>query len=518
MTRITRLLLSGFIFAQFCFAQLEARGPAPTADEIIARNLQARGGLDHWQAIHSMRLTRHVSFRATDGAAGQYDEIFEVKRPNLMRFEKRIPQGTLSLTTFDGVHGWFASWSAPKAVEVSGDVLKDLMRPVSDRLEGEFVEYAKKGYRVEPRGLQKSQGKDCYGLITTDTGGKQTYRCFDAQTFLDVEIRDETSTSLRSDFRSVENVKLPFRTESSSAAGSITIVLSSAEVNPKIEDTDFRKPSDLKPPPLADVLQSSGVTAEQVRAARRQITEAIQQVRTCAARLGVPACSFSSQPARFTFTQTGIRFWAPANTEWGGPRWAFINLDAVPKLEPKLREGWRILDQQAMYMSFDPAEKNYDKSATNILFDRPRLEWPVNSPGIKKFLEALEYLKANARSGTDAEAGEMARFHERALAWRALAEKPALPEGVHREEVLAKNSLQADQNPEAALAHFEKGLAIEPLWPAGQLGAATICGELQRYDCAALHAERFLELVPEGQQSDVLRDKLIIWKDKLGKE
>jgi hypothetical protein len=260
------------------------------------------------------------------------------------------------------------------------------------------------------------------------------------------------------------------------------------------------------------------LTADQVRAARRQVTEAIQQVRTCPARLGVPACSFESRPGNFTFTQKKIQFWAPANKEWGGPRWAFINLDSVPTLQAKVREGWRILDPTAIYLSFDPEDKNYDKSATNILFDRPRLEWPTNSADVKKFLDALEVLKMNAKSDVGAEEREMSEFHRKAMQWRALTEKPALSDAVHREEVLSKNSVQSDQNPEAALNHFEKGLAIEPLWPAGQLGAATICGELQRYECAAQHAERYLELLPDGPQSEVLRDKLIIWKDKLGKE
>jgi hypothetical protein len=519
VNRVRLLLLSGLAYVcAACVAQSQAVKPLPTADEIIAHNLQARGGLDHFLAIKTIRITRHVSTHRATGQAMEFDEILEMKRPNQIRIEQRLPEGTYSVTSFDGARGWQASAGEPRVTELTGAQLKPLMRTISDRLEGEYADYAKKGYRVETRGLQKSQGRDCYGLMTTSADGQKLYRCFDAESFFDIEIRDDTSTSTRSGFRPVEGVSFPFGGDYAAADGTRTFTTSKIEINPNLDDSEFRKPRELKPLPQSAVLKSMTLTADQVRAARQQIMEAIQHVRTCPGRLGVPACSFQAPPGNFTITQKEIQFWAPANKEWGGPRWAFINLDSVPSLQPKVREGWRILDPQAIYQSFDAEDKNFNKSATNILFDRPRLEWMTNSLDVKKFLDALEVLKKNAKSDVDAEEHEMTQFHEKAMQWRSLSEKPALPDAVHREEVLAKNSIQADQNPEAALAHFERGLAVEPLWPAGQLGAATICGELQRYECAAQHAERYLDLLPDGPQSDVLRDKLIIWKDKLGQE
>jgi hypothetical protein len=507
-----------FTWATFGQQAPPASHPPLSADEIIAHNLQTRGGADRLRAINTIRITRHVVNHWANGQAAEYDEIMEMKRPSQLRFEQRLPDGPYSLTTFDGTHGWRTVAGDPRVTEITGAQLKPFLRPVSDRIEGEYADYAKKGYKVELRGLQKSQGRDCYGLLTTFADGDHLYRCFDTETFNDLEIRNDTTTTVRADFRPVEGVFFSFRGEYSSAEGTQSWTVAKIELNPKLDDSEFRKPRELKALPQAAVLKNMTLSADQVRAARRQIMEAIQQVRTCPARFGVPACSFESKPGNFTITQKKIQFWAPVNKEWGGPRWAYINLDTVPGLEPKVREGWRVLDPAAIYMSFDPDAKNYDKSSTNVLFDRPRLEWATNSPEIKKFVDALEVLKKNAKSPVGAEEQEMSEFHTRAMQWRALAEKPALPDAVHREEVLAKNSIQVDQNPEVALAHFEKGLSIEPLWPAGQLGAATICGELQRYECAVMHAERFLDMVPDAPQAETLRDKLIIWKDKLGKE
>jgi hypothetical protein len=507
----------------FTWAAIAQQAPPAThphlsADEVIARNLRARGGLERLTAVATIRITRHTVFHQANGQGMEYDEIIAMMRPNQFHFERRLPEGVYTVTNFDGVHGWTAAAGDPRVTELTAAQLKGFSSPVSDRIEGEYADYAKKGYKVELRGIQKSQGRDCYGLITTLADGRQLYRCFDAENFNDIELRDDASTTTRADFRTVDGITFPFRGERAASDGTQTWTTSKIEINPRLDEADFRKPHELKAIAPAQLVKYMGLSAGQVRAARLQLMDAVQKVRTCPARLGVPACSFESAPANFTITQKQIRFWAPVNKAYGGPRWAFINLDTVPGLQPKVREGWRILDPTAMYLSFDPEERNFDKASTNILFDRPRLEWVTNSPDVKRFVEALEVLKKNAKSPVGAEEQELAEFHTRALQWRALSEKPALPDAVHREEVLARNSLQADQNPEVALAHFEKGLSIEPLWPAGQLGAATICGELQRYECAVLHAERFLDLVPEAPQAETLRDKLIIWKDKLGKE
>ncbi len=527
--RLTRILLGGlmlFASATTCAALIQDntnQNAALSVDEVIARYVEARGGQAKLDALQSARAIRHVVYRPSNPGepTQEYDEVYEWKRPNFARSEMKMTQGTYQIAVYAGERGWKTVATSPEVAELDAKAL-GAQPSFSDALESELVHYREKGYTVSMRDAQ-SQGKPCYGILTTRPDKSVMYRCIDKTTFLDVERRTATATMIASDFRAVNGIMFAFRFDTSSKEGTTVATTQSMETNIEFASADFEKPKALakaenRRAPVEAAKVFGAPDAKQVRAAQAQLIDAIQHVRFCPALPFVPACSFASEPGEVKVTQKRIEFDGPVNKQWGGPKQLYIDLTAIPGLKPMPRETWRILNPEQMYTSFDPEPRKYDKQSTNVLFDRPRLEWPLNSPYVKRFMDALEVLKANAKAPTDAIDQESSGFKEAAEKWRALTEKPPLPEGVHREEVLAKYAITEDKNPEVALQHFEKGLAIEPLWPAGQLGAATICGELQRWECAVAHGERYLEMLPNGPQADVLRDKLIIWKDKLGKD
>ena len=75
---------------------------AMTADELIAKNIEARGGLDAIRAIHSLKLTgklQNGSFEA---------DIAELKVPGKVRSEFSI-QGMTQIRAYDGTLGWTIS-------------------------------------------------------------------------------------------------------------------------------------------------------------------------------------------------------------------------------------------------------------------------------------------------------------------------------------------------------------------------------------------------------------------------
>ena len=69
---------------------------AQTADELIAKNIEARGGLEKIQAIQSMRLTGTLSV----GDAAM-PSLLEVKRPNKTRWEFTV-NGQTAVQAYDG--------------------------------------------------------------------------------------------------------------------------------------------------------------------------------------------------------------------------------------------------------------------------------------------------------------------------------------------------------------------------------------------------------------------------------
>ena len=129
------------------------------------------------------------------------------------------------------------------------------------------------------------------------------------------------------------------------------------------------------------------------------------------------------------------------------------------------------------------------------------------------FVKALKWLVANA--GNLSEEAIVAEFKRQAGDWQALPVKPPMPESAREHKVLAENAFQ-EKNLGKAIDEYENALQIFPTWPEGQFNVALICGETGDYDCAVEHMQDYLELVPDAADAQTAKDKIIIWKDKLG--
>jgi len=128
-----------------------------------------------------------------------------------------------------------------------------------------------------------------------------------------------------------------------------------------------------------------------------------------------------------------------------------------------------------------------------------------------RFAAALNSLHAYALGPVVAEED----FHQQAVAWRALATKPALPEAARVRRLMAEDALK-NQKPEEALKYYEQGLDLCPMWPEGWFNAAVVAGELGRYADAAEEMQNYLELVPNAKDAQAARDQIAIWQYKAG--
>ena len=110
----------------------------------------------------------------------------------------------------------------------------------------------------------------------------------------------------------------------------------------------------------------------------------------------------------------------------------------------------------------------------------------------------------------------MENFHEQATAWRALATKPALPEGLKAYFVLAEQAIK-NHEPEEALNDYELGVESYPMWPGGWYNAALAAGDLGYYADAAEEMQNYLELTPNAPDAQTARAYMEGWKIKAGK-
>jgi len=222
-----------------------------TADELIAKNIQARGGLEKMQAIKTIRMTG--KFEGGGGftaAVGQENE-----RPNLIRQTFTL-QGMTQVQAYDGTTGWqIQPFGGKKDAELMGeDELRELLLDAD--IDGPLAEYKEKGSTVEYLGHDVVDGDDALRLKVTLKNGDIIYDYLDPDTF--IEIRKEIQQFIRGSVRDhvvglgsykpVAGVMFPFSISSGSKNNpdAQTSTVQKIEVNVTIDPADFALPASLK--------------------------------------------------------------------------------------------------------------------------------------------------------------------------------------------------------------------------------------------------------------------------------
>lgn len=163
---------------------LVAQAPALTADQLIAKHLEAEGGLAKHKALKSMRMTGKLV-----GAPMEITLVAEHKRPASFRVDVSL-QGQTQTTAFDGKGGWrvnpFAGYGGGKAAEpMTADEVKDA--EVQADMDGPLVDYAAKGHKVEYMGTESVEGAPAHKLRVALKNGNSSVMYFDADSFLKVK-------------------------------------------------------------------------------------------------------------------------------------------------------------------------------------------------------------------------------------------------------------------------------------------------------------------------------------------
>jgi len=222
---------------------------AQTADEIIKKVLDARGGVQKIKAVQSERVSGHVSF--AQGMEGTF--VVELKRPLKMRVEITV-EGQKIIRGYDGKSsGWMVNpFSENKGAE---PLPPEDLKNISDEsdFDGPLMDYKSKGNQIELAGKEMLDDKPVYRLKLTNKYGDVRSYFFDASSFLllkwegvrksgDQEVPWE---SFFSDFHEVQGLKYPFRIDQGSPGTEIkqTLTAEKIEIDPQINDARFSKPT-----------------------------------------------------------------------------------------------------------------------------------------------------------------------------------------------------------------------------------------------------------------------------------
>lgn len=286
MNRISLIAACTLVFAASAALAADT-GSVPSrlsAAEIASRNVAARGGLQAWRAVNTLRWdgtigvggnqrgpvpilhqNRREAKLPTDPRPA--DEVrlpfvMEMERPRKERFELKF-RGETAIQVYDGTNGWkLRPYLNRRDVENFTDAeLKSAS--LQSELDGPLVDYAAKGTQVALDGTENVEGNETYKLRLTTKAGYTFHVWIDAKTFLEAKVegqprrldgRDHQVEVYYRDYHNIDGLQIPFvletrviplasakSREAETSYAPEKIVITKVAVNPPFPDALFAK-------------------------------------------------------------------------------------------------------------------------------------------------------------------------------------------------------------------------------------------------------------------------------------
>jgi outer membrane lipoprotein-sorting protein len=226
------------------FLVMGAVAAAQTADEIIAKNIAARGGIAKLHAISTMKTTA-----ITSSPHGEVPVTIYKKRPNLYRNEITF-QGLTGIQAYDGTTGWtimpFRGKTDPELVPA--EQLRSMQLQAD--INGSLVDYREKGSKVEYLGKESVEGTETYKLKVTLQNGVEQKLFIDTETNLVIKSRtrdlvrgtESVTESTFGDYKEINGITIPFSIETGApgAPQKSKVTIQKVKINIPIDSAIFK--------------------------------------------------------------------------------------------------------------------------------------------------------------------------------------------------------------------------------------------------------------------------------------
>ena len=224
-------------------------GKSQTVEDLIQKNLGARGGLERLKAVQTVRMTGTMVNDQMEGAL-----ILKFKRPNSSRIELTV-QGMTAIQAFDGRVSWILGPEETDARLESGYDLKERQNADFD---GALVDYKEKGSKVELAGKDEVDGIESYRLRVTLKNGDVQFIHLDSERFIEIKIerreKEVEAEYLVGDYREVGGILYAHTLERGirGKPEKERILIDRIELNVPIDDAEFKTPRPRKRVPRPD--------------------------------------------------------------------------------------------------------------------------------------------------------------------------------------------------------------------------------------------------------------------------
>ena len=249
--RLIIFVVSAALIVSAGFAQNENQ---PTVDELVSKNIEAKGGATALQNLQSLRLTGKMLVRQGQIELGYLETK---KRPEDVRIEGSL-QGMTQIEAYDGKEGWRVSpfFGRKDPEHISADDVKALVEDAE--IDGPLVDWKAKGSTVEYLGTEDVDGTPAHKLKVVRKNGDVSFVYLDPDHFLEIRVvtgrirhgaYEEVETDL-GDYEKAGGVFVPTSIESGrkGAQDKQRIVIDKVEANVPVDDTIFHFPGQIALP------------------------------------------------------------------------------------------------------------------------------------------------------------------------------------------------------------------------------------------------------------------------------
>jgi len=246
-SRFSLLLLAGLLLHPASHAQSPA--PTPTVDDLVAKNLEAKGGQAALDAIKTIRFEGRLLVNQ-----GQIELKYTEakKRPGKVRTDA-VLQGMNLIQAYNGTAGWkvFPLYGRKDPEKMSADESKSLIE--EGEIGGPLENWKAQGKTITYLGTEDVEGTTAHKLKVVRKNGDVSYVYLDPDYFLEIRVIDqrmeqgaqvEVETDL-GDYEKVNGVYFPFSIEAGSkgAADKQKTIIDKAEANVPVDDATFEFPA-----------------------------------------------------------------------------------------------------------------------------------------------------------------------------------------------------------------------------------------------------------------------------------
>jgi hypothetical protein len=249
-----RFIISIFVAALSTPAIFAQGTNQPTMDELVAKNIEAKGGATALKSLQTLRSTGKLL--AQQGQI-EYGYAQTKKRPDQVRSEASL-QGMTQIQAYDGKEGWRVSpfFGRKDPERMSADDVKALVEDTE--MGGPLADWKAKGSTVDYLGTEDVDGTPAHKLKVVRKNGDVSFVYLDPDHFLEIRIvtqrvrhgaHEEVETDL-GDYEKAGGVFVPtsIQVGPKGSPDKQMVVVDRVEANVPVDDTIFHFPGQISVP------------------------------------------------------------------------------------------------------------------------------------------------------------------------------------------------------------------------------------------------------------------------------